>query len=77
MSVLEADPPRFSPDEAEEIAAELFGLSGRAVALGSERDQAFLIDDGAGGGGTLTDTDLRLVPRAPRPVSSIARSVTA
>ncbi len=52
-SVLEADPPRFSPEEAEDIAAELFGLSGTAAALGSERDQAFLIDDGAGGGGVL------------------------
>jgi 4-aminobutyrate aminotransferase-like enzyme/Ser/Thr protein kinase RdoA (MazF antagonist) len=46
-SVLEAPPPRFSADEAAAIAAELFGLAGRAVELGSERDQAFAIDDGA------------------------------
>jgi Ser/Thr protein kinase RdoA (MazF antagonist) len=50
MSVLEAEPPRFSPEQAAELAAELFGVSGSATALGSERDQAFLIEDGAGGG---------------------------
>src|SRR3954462_340088 len=50
VSVLEAEPPRFSAADAEQIAAELFGLAGTAVALGSERDQAFLIDDGAAGG---------------------------
>ncbi len=53
MSVLEADPPRFSPADAERVAAETFGVSGTAVPLGSERDQAFLIDDGSGGGGVL------------------------
>jgi Ser/Thr protein kinase RdoA (MazF antagonist) len=50
MSVLEAEPPRFSPEQAAELAAELFGVSGSATALGSERDQAFLIDDGGPGG---------------------------
>ena len=50
MNVLEAEPPRFTPEQAAELAAELFGVSGSATALGSERDQAFLIDDGAGGG---------------------------
>jgi 4-aminobutyrate aminotransferase-like enzyme/Ser/Thr protein kinase RdoA (MazF antagonist) len=50
MSVLEAEPPRFSPEQAAELAAELFGVSGTATALGSERDQAFLIEDGAAGG---------------------------
>jgi 4-aminobutyrate aminotransferase-like enzyme/Ser/Thr protein kinase RdoA (MazF antagonist) len=50
MSVLEAEPPRFSPEQAAELAAELFGVTGSATALGSERDQAFLIEDGAAGG---------------------------
>ena len=50
MSVLEAPPPRFSADEVAAIAADLFGLHGSATDLGSERDQTFLIDDGAEGG---------------------------
>ena len=49
-SVLEATPPRFSAEEAAQIAAELFGLHGTASALGSERDQAFLLEDGDAGG---------------------------
>jgi 4-aminobutyrate aminotransferase-like enzyme/Ser/Thr protein kinase RdoA (MazF antagonist) len=49
-SVLEAPPPRFTADEVATIAAELFGLEGTATDLGSERDQTFLIDDGAEGG---------------------------
>jgi 4-aminobutyrate aminotransferase-like enzyme/Ser/Thr protein kinase RdoA (MazF antagonist) len=49
-SVLEAPPPRFTAEEIAAIAAELFGLSGQASDLGSERDQTFLIDDGAAGG---------------------------
>jgi 4-aminobutyrate aminotransferase-like enzyme len=49
LNVLEAPPPRFSADEAATIAAELFGVSGTAVDLGSERDQTFLIDDGDDG----------------------------
>jgi 4-aminobutyrate aminotransferase-like enzyme/Ser/Thr protein kinase RdoA (MazF antagonist) len=53
VSVLEAEPPRFAADEAAELAERLFGMAGSAVALGSERDQAFLIDDGRGGGGVL------------------------
>ena len=53
VSVLEAEPPRFSADEVVELAERLFGLPGTATALGSERDQAFLIDDGDGGGGVL------------------------
>jgi 4-aminobutyrate aminotransferase-like enzyme/Ser/Thr protein kinase RdoA (MazF antagonist) len=48
-SVLEAAPPRFTSEEAGRIAAELFGLEGRASSLGSERDQAFLLDDGGAG----------------------------
>ncbi len=49
-SVLEATPPRFTADEAARIAAELFGIQGRASDLGSERDQTFLLDDGGAGG---------------------------
>jgi 4-aminobutyrate aminotransferase-like enzyme/Ser/Thr protein kinase RdoA (MazF antagonist) len=49
-SVLEASPPRFTADEAAEIAAEVFGVHGSASDLGSERDQAFLLDDGGAGG---------------------------
>jgi 4-aminobutyrate aminotransferase-like enzyme/Ser/Thr protein kinase RdoA (MazF antagonist) len=43
-SVLESTPPRFSADEAERIAAELFDVRGRASNLGSERDQTFLLE---------------------------------
>jgi Ser/Thr protein kinase RdoA (MazF antagonist) len=50
-SVLEAPPPRFTAEEIAAIAAELFGLHGEATDLGSERDQTFLIDDGATGTG--------------------------
>src|ERR1700759_2777181 len=49
-SVLEATPPTFTAAEAARIAAELFGLRGTASALGSERDQAFLLEDGGAGG---------------------------
>jgi 4-aminobutyrate aminotransferase-like enzyme/Ser/Thr protein kinase RdoA (MazF antagonist) len=49
LSVLEASPPRFSPDAISAIASELFGVSGSAIDLGSERDQTFLIDDGGRG----------------------------
>jgi 4-aminobutyrate aminotransferase-like enzyme/Ser/Thr protein kinase RdoA (MazF antagonist) len=48
-SVLAAPPPRFSAEDAARIAAEVFGVEGRASDLGSERDQAFLIDDGSAG----------------------------
>jgi 4-aminobutyrate aminotransferase-like enzyme/Ser/Thr protein kinase RdoA (MazF antagonist) len=49
-SVLESELPQFTADEAARIAADLFGLHATASALGSERDQAFLLDDGARGG---------------------------
>src|SRR5579884_1985836 len=49
MSVLESEPPRFTPAEAEEIAAALFEVRGRATDLGSERDQTFLLENGSGG----------------------------
>jgi 4-aminobutyrate aminotransferase-like enzyme/Ser/Thr protein kinase RdoA (MazF antagonist) len=49
-SVLESPPPRFTTEQAAQIAAELFGIEGTASELGSERDQAFLLDDGGSGG---------------------------
>jgi 4-aminobutyrate aminotransferase-like enzyme/Ser/Thr protein kinase RdoA (MazF antagonist) len=49
-SVLESPPPRFTTEQAAQIAAELFGIEGTASELGSERDQAFLLDDGGTGG---------------------------
>ena len=49
-SVLDSAPPRFTEEDAAQIAAELFGVHGTASALGSERDQAFLLDDGGHGG---------------------------
>jgi 4-aminobutyrate aminotransferase-like enzyme/Ser/Thr protein kinase RdoA (MazF antagonist) len=48
-SVLESTPPRFTADEAAGIAAQVFDLPGSATDLGSERDQAFLLDDGRAG----------------------------
>jgi 4-aminobutyrate aminotransferase-like enzyme/Ser/Thr protein kinase RdoA (MazF antagonist) len=45
-SVLEAEPPRFSEEQAATLARELFGLEGEVRNLGSERDQAFLVGDG-------------------------------
>jgi 4-aminobutyrate aminotransferase-like enzyme/Ser/Thr protein kinase RdoA (MazF antagonist) len=49
-SVLDSAPPQFTPREAAQIAADLFGFCGTASPLGSERDQAFLLDDGDRGG---------------------------
>jgi 4-aminobutyrate aminotransferase-like enzyme/aminoglycoside phosphotransferase (APT) family kinase protein len=49
LNVLETSPPRFSAEEAAAIATDLFDLHGEAVALGSERDQMFLIEDGGDG----------------------------
>lgn len=48
MSVLETQPPAFTPDDAAAVAAEAFGLAGTATDLGSERDQTFLIESPAG-----------------------------
>jgi 4-aminobutyrate aminotransferase-like enzyme/Ser/Thr protein kinase RdoA (MazF antagonist) len=44
-----ADAPRLSPDDAERIASDLFGLTARAAPLPSERDQNFRLEtaDGA------------------------------
>ena len=49
-SVLDSALPQFTADEAARIASDLFGLHGTASVLGSERDQAFLVDDGDRGG---------------------------
>ncbi|MDX6549677.1 MAG: hypothetical protein QOJ31_361, partial [Gaiellales bacterium] len=49
VNVLEEAPPRFAASQVAGIAERLFGLSGAAVDLGSERDQTFLIDDGEAG----------------------------
>jgi 4-aminobutyrate aminotransferase-like enzyme/Ser/Thr protein kinase RdoA (MazF antagonist) len=48
-SVLESTPPRYTAEQAARIAAAAFGVDGGAEDLGSERDQTFLIDDGAAG----------------------------
>lgn len=40
--------PEFTPEEAEAIVSELYGLSGSAAALESERDQNFHLVTGAG-----------------------------
>jgi 4-aminobutyrate aminotransferase-like enzyme/Ser/Thr protein kinase RdoA (MazF antagonist) len=40
--------PRFTLADAESLARDLFGFAGAASPLTSERDQNFLIDDGAG-----------------------------
>src|SRR3954452_9860327 len=45
-SVLDSAPPRFTVEEAARIAADVFGVHGTASALGSERDQAFLLETG-------------------------------
>ncbi len=43
--VLVAAPPRFTSAEAEELAGQIFGITGPATRLGSERDQNYRIDD--------------------------------
>src|SRR5687768_3456252 len=49
-SVLEAAPPRFTAAEIAEIADRLYGVTGQAHDLGRERDQTYLVSDGAAGG---------------------------
>jgi 4-aminobutyrate aminotransferase-like enzyme/Ser/Thr protein kinase RdoA (MazF antagonist) len=44
LSVLETQPPRFTPEEVAEIVAGVFGVRGSARDLGSERDATFLIE---------------------------------
>ena len=57
--VLEATPPRFSVEEASEIAARLFGVEGPAAPLESERDQGFVIE----GGGVLKISNAGELPQ--------------
>ncbi len=45
-SVLDSAPPQFTAEEAARIAANAFGVRGTASALGSERDQAFMLESG-------------------------------
>jgi 4-aminobutyrate aminotransferase-like enzyme/aminoglycoside phosphotransferase (APT) family kinase protein len=45
-SVLDSAPPQFTAKEAARIAADVFGVHGTASALGSERDQAFMLESG-------------------------------
>ncbi len=49
MSVIAEKRPRFTPEEAAELARSLYGVSGTLRALPSERDQNFRLtaDDGA------------------------------
>ncbi|HEX2234939.1 MAG TPA: aminotransferase class III-fold pyridoxal phosphate-dependent enzyme [Actinomycetota bacterium] len=46
--VLAAEPPRFTLDEASDLAQRVFGVRGSAAALDSERDQNFRIDADGG-----------------------------
>jgi 4-aminobutyrate aminotransferase-like enzyme/Ser/Thr protein kinase RdoA (MazF antagonist) len=46
--VLEGQPPRLTPEEAERVSRERFGIDGTAEPLGSERDQNFRIAGPAG-----------------------------
>ncbi|MCH7587119.1 MAG: hypothetical protein IIC78_03645 [Chloroflexi bacterium] len=43
IKFLDRDPPRFSKEDAEQIAGDLFDLSGEFSSLRSERDQNFRI----------------------------------
>lgn len=45
--------PRFELAEAEQLAAELFGVTGQATALPSERDQNFLITPASADGSRI------------------------
>lgn len=51
--VLDATPPSLSPEHAEAVAREHFGLEATATPLVSERDQNFRLDDPNGGAWVL------------------------
>jgi 4-aminobutyrate aminotransferase-like enzyme/Ser/Thr protein kinase RdoA (MazF antagonist) len=51
--VLDAEPPKFTTSDAEEIAARHFDFRASASALASERDQNFLLEDETGARGAL------------------------
>ena len=48
MSVIAEKRPRFTPEEAAELARSLYGVSGTLRALPSERDQNFRLTAGSG-----------------------------
>ena len=50
LGVLEATPPAFTAEHVSMIALDLFGVGGNSHDLGSERDQTFMLLDGAGAG---------------------------
>ena len=49
MSAIAEKRPRFTPEEAAELARSLYGVSGTLRALPSERDQNFRLTAGSGG----------------------------
>ncbi len=51
--VLRGEPPAFDAEAASALAARVFGLDGTASALGSERDQGFMITGPDGPRGVL------------------------
>ena len=51
--VLRGEPPAFDAEAASALAARVFGLDGSASALGSERDQGFMITGPDGPRGVL------------------------
>ena len=48
LRILESPRPDCSPEQAEQVAARVFGVRGRATALGGERDANFVIRNGDG-----------------------------
>ncbi|MXY98881.1 MAG: hypothetical protein F4Z29_14385, partial [Gemmatimonadetes bacterium] len=48
LSAISENRPRFSPEEAGELALSLYGVSGALCALPSERDQNFRVTAGDG-----------------------------
>ncbi len=49
MSTVAENRPRFKPDEARQLAEDLYGVRGSVRELPSERDQNFLLADSSGG----------------------------
>jgi 4-aminobutyrate aminotransferase-like enzyme len=65
--VLHARPPSFTEAEAANLAREAFAVSGSARSLGSERDQAFLIEVPATEGASGRDRVLKISNAAEDP----------
>src|SRR4051794_34663840 len=84
-SVLDSTPPQFTAEDAARIAADLFGVHGTASALGSERDQAFLLETGvlkisnAGEDGAVLDLEEAAIAHiaAVDPDLSVARPLAS